>query len=549
MSPSTLLAATDGLLASCSSEHQFEKHFDVRKQDEEVLLARINFDDAVSGHTRDVVPGGRLSKLVCTSILTLMCCLLAAQLLVEKVSDLNDMVTPLGDNNATEHALLLEHNRDHDKRGRSSLLRTFNVTAAETKSTGKRSTRRPTVVKNTHPVTRSNSRLLAVREFPSASGSPLHVSHRRPLQVTHGDHLDIQPCESPKGVLTVRPENDNSCCNQDNTLFDIGIAKVLSMPSFREFPLDDIRRTFTKIFDFHVRLSQGKLYGLPSFKRWDRSFINATDSGITALLRIHGGPLEVSYTGTVHSIPVDARVDVNIYIPWIGLFIYVEEPEPNSLRLAELRLSTDRVTFRVNKLDGDSLLFDFLRWLAEGRIGEAVRDNMGEIMTEVVHQFLGKIELFARNGTKFGDIKKPRADATFTPVFVLPGTLDRIYPSNNPLGPWDDPSKWGIFDYSVKRMAVASKLDPVVFTDVNDVSWNDWSFHIWNVTVDGLAYLRRGGDNYAVADRCGLNARVHLAMENIKVQLYATTDIFGGTLRLRIDVRIVGVDVLLKVKE
>lgn len=341
----------------------------------------------------------------------------------------------------------------------------------------------------------------------------------------------------------------DSCYNQDNTLLDIGIAKVLGMPSFQEFPLDDIRRTFTKLFAFHVRLSQGKLYGLPSFKRWDRSYINATDSGITALLKIQGGPLQVSYTGTVRSIPVDARVDVNIYIPWIGLFIYVEEPQPNNLQLAELRLRSDRVTFRVNQLDGDSLVFDLLRLLAEGRIGEAIRDKMGEIMTEVVHQFLGKVELFARNGTKFGEIKKPRTDATFTPVFVLPGMLERLYPSNNPLGPWDDPSKWGIFDYSVKRMMVASKLDPVVFTDVNDVSWDDWSFHILNVTVDGLANLRRGGDNYAVADRCGLNARVHLTMENIKVQLYATTDILGLTLRLRIDVRIVGLDVLLKVKE
>ncbi|KAL1416112.1 hypothetical protein MTO96_028243 [Rhipicephalus appendiculatus] len=211
-------------------------------------------------------------------------------------------------------------------------------------------------------------------------------------------------------------------CNDGDTLFDIGLARVLSMPSLEAFPLEDIRRTFTKIFDFHVRLSQGKLYGLSNLKRWERSYINATDSGITAHFKIDGGPLAVTYTGTVRSAPVDARVKVNIYIPRIELFIYAEEPAPNNLKLAELWFWAAPVTFRAHQLDGSSLVFDFLHWLAESRIEKAINDKMGELIVEVVHQFLGKVELFARNGTKIGEIKKPREDPSFIPVFVLPGT-------------------------------------------------------------------------------------------------------------------------------
>ncbi|KAL1481484.1 hypothetical protein MTO96_034447 [Rhipicephalus appendiculatus] len=94
---------------------------------------------------------------------------------------------------------------------------------------------------------------------------------------------------------------------------------------------------------------------------------------------------------------------------------------------------------------------------------------------------------------------------------------------------------------------MASKLDPLVLTDVDDVTWGGILFHITNVTVRGISSLRRAGDNYAVADECGISAGASLAMENISVRLYATTDSLA--VRLRLDVRIVGVDVVLKVKE
>ncbi|XP_070388511.1 uncharacterized protein [Dermacentor albipictus] len=331
-------------------------------------------------------------------------------------------------------------------------------------------------------------------------------------------------------------------CEYGDALFDIGLAKVLSLPSFEAFPLQDIRRTFTKVFDFRVRLSQGKLWGLRNLKRDDRNFINATDSGVTALLQIEGGPLGVTYEGTVNSIPIDARVAVEVYIPRIELLIYVEEPSPNNLKLAELDFSAAPVTFQARQLDGPSLIFDFLHWLAEGSIERALNRNMGELVLGFVHQFLGQVELFATNGTKIGDVKKPRGDPVLTPVWII---SDHAF--NSPLGPWQEPRKWGIFDHSIKRMILASKLDPAVFTDVDDVTWDGRLFQISNVAIDGLGNLDRGGDNYAVTERCGMSARVAIAINYIRVKLYAT--MVYPPLRLRMDVRITAVDVVLKVKE
>ncbi|XP_077513886.1 uncharacterized protein LOC144124850 [Amblyomma americanum] len=339
--------------------------------------------------------------------------------------------------------------------------------------------------------------------------------------------------------------SDDSCAYHD-TLFDIGLSKVLGLPGFEEFPLNDIRRTFTKFFDFRVRLSEGKLYGLSNLMRHERNFINVTDSGIAALFEIQGGPLRVSYRGSVQSVPVDAIVKVDIYIPRIEMMIYVEEPAPNRLTLTGLSFWNAPVSFRARQLDGSSIIFDLLNFLAEGSIEDALNDKMSTTVHEVVYQFLGMVELFARNGTKIGDVKKPLPDPVYTPGIILPGPGGSTSFADFPVGPWQDPSKWGVFDYSVKRIALASHLDPVTFTDVDDVTWGDRTFQINNVTVDGLAFLRRGGDNYARANRCGIAARVALAFENIRVQLYATT---APNIRLRMDVRIVALDAVIEVTE
>lgn len=334
-------------------------------------------------------------------------------------------------------------------------------------------------------------------------------------------------------------------CNYGRTLFDIGLEKVLGMASFRDFPLEDIRRTYTKVFDYRLHLYQGKLNGLSNLKRWDRSYINATDSGITAHLNIEGGPLEVTYIGTVNSVLIDANVKVSLYIPRIEVFMYIEEPSPNDLTLAELWFWVAPVKFSAEELDKNRFWFKILHVLAESPIEKAVRDKMGQMVVEVVHQFLGKLELFARNGTRIGEIKKAREDPSFIPVLVFPGSEEIISPSKNPLGPWKDPSKWGIFDYSIKRMVLSLNLEPQVFTDVGDIAFQGWPVHITNVTLHGLSFIRRGGDNYAVADSCGIKAQVHLAMENIRAVAYGTAK--GH--RLRIDLRVIEVYLVIKVKE
>lgn len=337
---------------------------------------------------------------------------------------------------------------------------------------------------------------------------------------------------------------DDSCDYHD-TLFDIGLSKVLGLPEFEEFPLPDIRRTFTKIFDFHVNLSNGKLGGLSNLMRGQTNFINATDAGITAHFEIKGGPLRVSYTGTVRSMPVDARVFVSIYIPRIEMMIYVNEPSPNNLSLEKLFFWPDPVTFRARQLDESSIIFDILHWLAEGSIEEALNSKMGATVHEVVYQFLGMVELFARNGTKIGDIKKPLPDPVYIPAIYIPEPGGSTSYSVFPLGPWQDPSKWGVFDYCVKRITLASDLDPLVLTDVSDFKWRDLTFQVTNLTMDGLAFLRRGGDNFARAEQCGIAARVALAFENINVRAYATTT----SLRLRFDARIIAVDAVIEVTE
>ncbi|KAL1416111.1 hypothetical protein MTO96_028242 [Rhipicephalus appendiculatus] len=314
------------------------------------------------------------------------------------------------------------------------------------------------------------------------------------------------------------------------------------MPSFEAFPLPDIRRTFHKIVDVKVGLSQGKLYGLSNLKLSGSNYINATEGGIRARFAIDGGPLEVTYTGTLRSVLLNADVMVSARTPRIQLFIAAHERRETKLYLDHVMFIADPVTFKARQMNESRLVVDFLTILARYEFEREIERNMQSVIATAVHHFLGQVELFAVEGAKMGEIKNPREDPTHIPGIVLPGRGGLCY-SDYPLGP----SKSGIFDCSIWRMTMASKLDPLVLTDVDDVTWGGILFHITNVTVRGLSSLRRAGDNYAVADECGISAGVSLAMENIRVRLYATTDILA--VRLRLDVRIVGVDVVLKVKE
>ncbi|KAL1446665.1 hypothetical protein MTO96_028779 [Rhipicephalus appendiculatus] len=194
VSSSTLYAATEEFLASQSSEPQVAGHFvDVRKQDEEALLARINFEEAASRHARDVVPRGRLSKLVCTSILTIVCCLLAAQLVLDKVFELNedDALTTLSEINGTERALVSEERKERSQRGPSNIHNITNVTAAGVASGEKWSTRRSSVAQVIDALNTESDKAIALRAFQRVAASPLQVSRLQSSTVRRGVHSRI----------------------------------------------------------------------------------------------------------------------------------------------------------------------------------------------------------------------------------------------------------------------------------------------------------------------------------------------------------------------
>lgn len=172
---------------------------------------------------------------------------------------------------------------------------------------------------------------------------------------------------------------------------------------------------------------------------------------------------------------------------------------------------------------------------------------MDAIMLQIVQKFVNNVELFALDGTTIGGLMKAERDPAHIYAISLPRPGASASSSNFPLGLWQDTSKWGIFDRIVKRIVVASQLDPIVFTDVDDVAWQGWDFQISNVTVEGLRHMRRGSDNYAAVTPCGIDARVALSLENIRVQMYAST--MRPQVPLRVDAIIQAVDVVLQVKE
>nr|XP_037285750.1 uncharacterized protein LOC119178633 [Rhipicephalus microplus] len=331
-------------------------------------------------------------------------------------------------------------------------------------------------------------------------------------------------------------------CNESDTLFDIGLVKALSRPSFDAFPLPYIRRTFRKAIDFEVSLSQGKLYGLASLRLFSHSYINATENGITASFGIDGGPLEVTYTGTIRSVLLHSQVLLSVHIPRIELFIKAHEGILNNLHVDYVISRASSVTFRANQLNESNLVVEFITFITRHRFEEEIKNKINGVISAAVHHFLGQVELFVRNGTIIEEIKSPRDDPSYIPGIVLPGRGGICY-SDYPLGPYGS----GIFDCSIWRMTMASKLDPLVLSDVDDITWGGMLFHITNVTVRGLSSLRQRGDNYAVTNQCGMSARVALTFKNIRVRLYANMGFLAQ--RLQMDVRIVGVDVVLQVKE
>ncbi|XP_077512250.1 uncharacterized protein LOC144123270 [Amblyomma americanum] len=160
------------------------------------------------------------------------------------------------------------------------------------------------------------------------------------------------------------------------------------------------------------------------------------------------------------------------------------------------------------------------------------------------------LELYAINGTAIGAEKHPREDPQYEPSLLVNLIGDQIHqeglgPEYFPPVPWADPTWWGLFAYSIKRIVLTSRLDPVVFTDIEDTTWGLFTYRIYNVTVDGLAFVRRGGDNYVSVEECGIEARVALTFENVRFRVYASTFVFT----VRIDVWVYEADFTLEVHE
>lgn len=183
-------------------------------------------------------------------------------------------------------------------------------------------------------------------------------------------------------------------------------------------------------------------------------------------------------------------------------------------------------------------------------IEKKVSGELGSMLHKLVYQFLGMVELYARNGTKIGDVKQPRPEPEYEASFLM-NILRQRY-RNEDIGPdmfhptqWDNPSAWGIFDFCIKRIVLDNSLDPLSLSDVSDITWNGRTFQILNVTIQGLKNIRRGGENLISAEKCGLVARVALFFENIVVRIYAKTSGITG----RLDTHVYGVNAELEIHE
>ncbi|XP_050043399.1 uncharacterized protein [Dermacentor andersoni] len=342
---------------------------------------------------------------------------------------------------------------------------------------------------------------------------------------------------------------DNSCDDRQrrHTLFDVGLTRVFGMSSFRALRLEEVRQTFTKFFTFRVWLWDGKLQGLQNIRRLERNFMNVTDSGVVAHFEIHGGPLVVTYTGTLRSVLMDARVNVDIYVPQIYMSLYVEEPSPNDLRVTYFRFWAAPVNFTAHKIRGSTIVFDLFMSVARSSIEKAIDKEISAMMRQIVQKFVSKVKLFALDGTTLGGLPKQQPVPAYTSAISFPKPGASASSSDIPLGQWQDTSKWGIFDHIVKRIVLNSRLDPIVFNDVDDVALQGWNFLISNVTVEGLRHIRRGSDNYAAVKPCGIDARVALSFENVRVHIFASTQ--RPQVPLRVDATIQAVEVILQVKE
>lgn len=345
-------------------------------------------------------------------------------------------------------------------------------------------------------------------------------------------------------------ENGASCAYHD-TLFDIGLAKVLNSTKFEAIPLPDIYERVGKWFNVWIRLHDGAFYYLKNLKRGTRNSIRVTDAGVDVVFQVEGGMFRVYYPrGHVKAPFLDTDIRVDVYFPHISLALYVREPVPTHLTLEAFASETKQAAVIVINEGESSIVFDLGKQFKLDDIENKVTEEVGTVIHKLGHQFLGMVELYARNGTNLGDVKQPRPETEYTGDIFVNIFANRY--RNEDIGPdiynpitWNDTSAWGIFDFCIKRMVLHNGLDPLTLTDVSDITWNGRTFQILNVTVDGLINIRRGGDIFVSAEECGLVARVALFFQNIKVRIYAKSSVVTG----RLDVHIYEVNAVLEVRE
>lgn len=339
-------------------------------------------------------------------------------------------------------------------------------------------------------------------------------------------------------------------CAYHDTLFDIGLAKVLNSTQFDALALADIRQTFGGFYEVDVRLHSGTLYGLRNLRRAVRNCILAEDNGVHVVLQVEGGPVHVSYRGSLRSTFKDARISVDVVINHLDMALYAREPFPSRLQVKVFALENSRARVRVNNLGSSSFIFDIARRLSQGSLEHEISQTVGPVLHKMTHQFFGMVELYAKNGTKIGDIMQPLPEPEFEPSFLVNIIASRL--RNQDLGPeifvpvlWENTSALGVFDLCARRVILGAGLDPLIITDAPEATFGEQTIQISNVSVEGLANVRRGGDNFVKIEQCGLVARAALTFENVKVQINGTK----FWMPVMVDVDIEAFEVFLNVTE
>lgn len=344
-------------------------------------------------------------------------------------------------------------------------------------------------------------------------------------------------------------ENDASCAHHD-TLFDIGLEKVLKSTKFEAIPLPDINERIGDRFQILIKLYNGTFYYLKNLERGTHNSIRVTDAGIEVVLKVEGGMFRVYYPrGDLRSPILDRNISVDVYLPHVSLALYVREPVPTHLALEAFASDTKRTAVNVRNEGNRSIVFALANRWAYDNIRDKVTQKLDPVLQELVQHFLYMVELYARNGTKAGDgkhpIPEPEDEASHINLFRQRYRVEDIHSDMFDPIHWEIPSAWGIFDYCIRRIVLDNGLDPLRLGNISNMTWASEPDTLFNVIVYGLSNIRRGGDIFVSAEDCGLVARVALLFHNITVQFTVKNYLLAA----RANIHAYEVNALLEVRE